>query len=46
MAGEEKTERATPKKREKAREEGNVLQSKEIVTAFFLLIVFYSLKVL
>lgn len=34
MAGEDKTEKATPKKRRDQRKEGNVLQSKEIVTAF------------
>ena len=33
MAGEEKTEQATPKKRRDARKEGDVLQSKEIITA-------------
>ncbi|MCL1881701.1 MAG: flagellar biosynthesis protein FlhB [Oscillospiraceae bacterium] len=42
--GQEKTEKATPKKRKDAREkEGNVLQSKEISTAFFILLIFFTL---
>jgi len=45
--GQEKTEKATPKKRRDAREkEGNVLQSKEVNTAFSLLGVFMALSVL
>jgi len=44
LAGEEKTEKATPKKRKDAREkEGNVLQSKEINTAVSVLGIFLAL---
>lgn len=46
MAGEEKTEKATPKKREDQRKEGNVLQSKEIVTAASVLGIFASVRLL
>jgi len=41
----EKTEKATPKKREKAREEGQVAQSQEISTAAMLIIAFFSLSI-
>lgn len=46
MAGEEKTEKATPKKRRDQRKEGNVLQSKEIVTAASVLGIFASVRLL
>ncbi len=47
MPGDEKTEKATPKKRRDAREkEGKVLQSKEIVTAVSILGTFAALAVL
>lgn len=47
MAGEEKTEKATPKKRRDAREkEGQVLQSNEVVTAVSILGAFSALAVL
>ena len=46
MAGEEKTEKATPKKRRDQRKEGNVLQSKEIVTAASVLGLFSSMRLL
>ncbi len=47
MAGEEKTEKATPKKRRDAREkEGSVLQSNEIVTAISILGSFIVLSIL
>lgn len=47
MPGEEKTEKATPKKRRDAREkEGKVLQSKEIVTTVSILGTFAALAVL
>ncbi len=46
MAGEEKTEQATPKKRRDARKEGDVLQSKEIVTAASVLGIFGSMRLL
>ncbi|MCL2071213.1 MAG: flagellar biosynthesis protein FlhB [Oscillospiraceae bacterium] len=42
--GQEKTEKATPKKRRDAREkEGNVLQSKEITTAASIFFIFFTL---
>ncbi|MCL2107897.1 MAG: flagellar biosynthesis protein FlhB [Oscillospiraceae bacterium] len=45
--GQEKTEKATPKKRKDAREkEGNVLQSKEVNTAVAVLGVFFALSLL
>lgn len=46
MAGEEKTEKATPKKRRDQRKEGNVLQSKEIVTAASVLGLFAAMRLL
>lgn len=46
MAGEDKTEKATPKKRQDQRKEGNVLQSKEIVTAASVLGIFASMRLL
>lgn len=45
MAGE-KTEKATPKKRRDERKKGNVFQSRDIVTAFSVIIVFFSLSIL
>ncbi|MDE6181975.1 MAG: EscU/YscU/HrcU family type III secretion system export apparatus switch protein, partial [Eubacteriales bacterium] len=42
----EKTEKATPKKKEKARKEGQVAISKEIATAITLIVGFLSLKLL
>lgn len=45
MAGE-KTEQATPKRRQDERKKGNVFQSSEVVTVFSLIIVFYSVKLL
>ncbi|MCL2696943.1 MAG: flagellar biosynthesis protein FlhB [Oscillospiraceae bacterium] len=45
--GQEKTEKATPKKRRDAREkEGNILQSKEVNTAVSLLVMFFALSLL
>jgi flagellar biosynthetic protein FlhB len=47
LAGQEKTEKATAKKRRDAREkEGNVLKSKDINTFISLIIVFFSLFLL
>lgn len=47
MAGEDKTEKATPKKRRDAREkEGSVLQSNEVVTAVSILGTFAALAAL
>ena len=40
----EKTEKATPKKREKARKEGQVAQSQEIGTAFLFIAAFIALR--
>lgn len=45
MAGE-KTEKATPKRKQDERKKGNIFMSQEAVTAFSLLATFYSLKVL
>lgn len=45
FADAEKTEKATPKKRRDAREEGQVAQSKEINTAFILLATVLGLKI-
>jgi len=46
FAEDEKTEKATPRKRKKAREEGQVLQSKEINTSLTLLAAFVLLFLL
>lgn len=46
MAGESKTEKATPKKRRDERKEGNIFQSSDIVTVVGVLGAFYSLKFL
>ncbi|MEG2053578.1 MAG: EscU/YscU/HrcU family type III secretion system export apparatus switch protein, partial [Oscillospiraceae bacterium] len=45
MAGE-KTEKATPKRRQDERKKGNIFQSKEIPVVATLLVTFYSLKFL
>ncbi len=45
MAGE-KTEKATPKRRQDERKKGNVFQSREIGVVFSLLVSFYGLKLL
>ncbi|MCL2204817.1 MAG: flagellar biosynthesis protein FlhB [Defluviitaleaceae bacterium] len=42
--GAEKTEQATPKKKSKARDEGQVAKSQEISTAFMLLAGFFALR--
>lgn len=44
FADEEKTEVPTPKKRKDTREEGQILQSKEVTAAFMLLSAFVGLK--
>ena len=47
FAGEgEKTEKATPKRKQDARKKGQVLQSKEISSALVMMLVFLSLKLL
>lgn len=43
--GEDRTEKATPKKRREARKKGQVLQSREISSAMVLLFVFIALRV-
>lgn len=43
--GGDKTEKATPKKRQDARKKGQVLQSREISSAMVLLFVFMSLRI-
>ncbi|RKD34451.1 flagellar biosynthesis protein FlhB [Thermohalobacter berrensis] len=45
FAGEEKTEKATPKKRREARKKGQVLQSREVNSAFVLIATFLGLKI-
>lgn len=42
--GQEKTEQPTSKRRREAREEGNVFQSKDVVTVILLFGVFYMIK--
>ncbi|KNY28365.1 flagellar biosynthesis protein FlhB [Pseudobacteroides cellulosolvens] len=44
--GDDKTEKATPKRRQDARKKGQVLQSKEITSAFVLLFIFVGLRLL
>src|SRR5690554_2763572 len=46
MAEDNRTEKATPKKREDERKKGNIFQSKEITNVFGLLIIIYSLRLL
>ncbi len=46
MAQDNRTEKATPKKREDERKKGNVFQSREITNVFGLLLIFFSLKLL
>lgn len=43
--GEEKTEQPTQRKREKAREEGQVAKSQEISTAFLIIFMFASVRI-
>ncbi len=45
MAGE-KTEKATPKRKDEERKKGNIFQSREVVIVFSLLVMFYALKIL
>lgn len=42
----EKTEKATPHKLREQRKEGNVMQSKDVVTAAFILLVFFMLRIM
>lgn len=42
----EKTEEATPHKRREQRKEGNVMQSKDVVTAAFILLTFFILRLM
>ncbi|MBS4539862.1 flagellar biosynthesis protein FlhB [Clostridium sp. D2Q-11] len=45
FASEEKTEKPTSKKRKESREKGQVLQSRELTSAFLLIFAFLSLKI-
>ena len=42
--GQEKTEQPTSKRRREARQEGNIFQSKDVVTVIMLLGVFYMIR--
>ena len=46
MADEDKTEEATPRKRQDERKKGNIFQSKDITTAIFIFVSFFALKLL
>ncbi|MGI6778772.1 MAG: flagellar biosynthesis protein FlhB [Acetivibrionales bacterium] len=43
--GEDKTEKATPKKRREARKKGQILQSREVTSALILMLAFVTLRV-
>ena len=45
-SSEEKTEKATPKKRSDQRKEGNIFQSKEVIIAFSLIVTFVAFRLL
>ena len=44
MSGQEKTEKATPKRRQDERKKGNIFQSKDLVTVASIAVSFYVLK--
>ena len=44
MADSSKTEKATPKKRQDERKKGNIFQSRDVVSAFSILSIFFILK--
>ena len=46
MAGSEKTEKATPKKRKDERKKGNTFQSKDVVSVVLLFVAFFVLNLL
>ncbi|MCP1102522.1 flagellar biosynthetic protein FlhB [Aequitasia blattaphilus] len=46
MAAENKTEKATPKKRKDERKEGNIFMSKDVVSVVFIFGSFYALRIL
>ena len=46
LFSEEKTEKATPKRRREVREKGQVAKSREVVSAILLLSMFWAIKVL
>lgn len=46
MAGSEKTEKATPKKRKDERKKGNTFQSKDVVSVVLLFVAFFVLNML
>ncbi len=45
-SGGEKTEEATPHKRREQRKEGNVMQSRDVVTAAYILLAFFILRLM
>jgi len=46
MAAEEKTEQATPKKKQDERKKGNIFQSQEVIIVFTLIVSFYAVQFL
>ena len=46
MAGSEKTEKATPKKRKDERKKGNTYQSKDVVSVVLLFMAFFMLNLM
>ncbi|HMM07231.1 MAG TPA: flagellar biosynthesis protein FlhB [Clostridiales bacterium] len=45
MASESKTEKATPKRRKDERKKGNIFQSKDVVNAASILLIFFTLRI-
>lgn len=45
MASESKTEKATPKRRKDERKKGNIFQSKDVINAASILLIFFTLKI-
>ena len=45
-SSQEKTEQATPKKRRDERKKGNVFSSKDLVSAFFILLMFFTMRLM
>lgn len=46
LFSEERTEKATPKKRRDARQKGQVAKSRELISSILLLLVFFTIKIL
>lgn len=46
MADSSKTEQATPKKREDERKKGNIFQSSDVISAFSILALFFTIKIM